>query len=148
MQNNQKATLREKTKLGKKIEGLYLGAAKYIVKHFILLPVLGTEVQGDFHKPGSCTCAALKNTLRGCLSPSSTAGWPVKHLAWWQRHPWVSPKGPSRHHGPRYLCYTLQKTPKLMGSPSQHYWLHHSHPQYAETGNLFCPRCGDTLGVT
>lgn len=74
MQNNQKATLREKTKLGKKIEGLYLGAAKYIVKHFILLPVLGTEVQGDFPKPGSCTCAALKNTLRGCLSPSSTAG--------------------------------------------------------------------------
>lgn len=58
-----------------------MSAAKYIAKHFILLPVLGTEVQGDFHKPGSCTCAALKNTLRGCLSPSSTAGWPVKHLA-------------------------------------------------------------------
>lgn len=77
MQNNQKATLREKTKSGKKNlknKGLYLSAAKYIVKHFILLPVLGTEVQGDFHKPGSCTCAALKNTLRGCLSPSSAAG--------------------------------------------------------------------------
>lgn len=49
MQNNQKATLKEKKKnsVRAKKKGC-LSAAKYIVKHFTLLPVLGTEVQGDF----------------------------------------------------------------------------------------------------
>lgn len=68
MQNNQKATLREKTQSGPKKKGLCLSAAKYIVKHFIFLAVLGTKVKGDFHKAGTGSCATLKDTLRGCLS--------------------------------------------------------------------------------
>lgn len=49
---------------------------------------------------------------------------------------------------PRFLRYTLQKTPKSVGFVTLTALLATpQHPQYAETGNMFCPRCGNTLGV-